>query len=392
MALTNTLANLSNFLKTIYEPQLVDLIAGEGRLLGWLPKKTARGYDFKTGLEFGAGGGGFTGRGGARPAHVYEPEALQADVAIKVWQMKFDISRPALIGASTSEQAFEDMLSLISRRCFKTLRSTINAVLYRGYLEEVKSFSSNTWTVKGSVDPLRHLANQYIDSYDGSGNKHCDSYKIERIASDTTFVTTGSGNDPQADDYIYLEDSYGNQPDPLTTIISDTGTVNGIDKSKYYLWQSFVYDANDTDLNIEVLIKALHKVEADGASRVNMILLTSPSVLQKYHDTLLAYGRFTGEGPLKLDGGYVAPLTFSGVPLVPDIACPDGYLFFLEKSAIGLWQIRPPEFPCKTETGMVFYADSSYDGYWWDLAWDIQLFSPIPRRLALYKNINTTIS
>jgi len=129
----------------------------------------------------------------------------------------------------------------------------------------------------------------------------------------------------------------GNASDPLklqglVQLVAATGTIGNIDSSAQTWWRSYV------DSTAEVLDDADMETAFNTASReagpVNLII-TTQSLYEKYMD--LVKGTIVTQKPnammaeLGFDG-----VTFKGVPIVWDISCPAGYMFFLNTEYIGL--------------------------------------------------------
>lgn len=121
----------------------------------------------------------------------------------------------------------------------------------------------------------------------------------------------------------------------LQIALATSGVYAGIDRGAGGYTGFFdpkTVDASNTGLTLEALDEAIFEVEREGGKP--SIILASPSNYRRIGFALAPDRRFGGT-QMKLDGGWTA-LDFHGVPVVRDFNCPDGYVYVLDESTLGI--------------------------------------------------------
>lgn len=113
---------------------------------------------------------------------------------------------------------------------------------------------------------------------------------------------------------------------------STTLDYAGITRSSDRFYDPKTIDASATGLTLEALSEGLFEVEREGGTP--SIILVSPANYDRVGFALAPDRRFGGM-QMKLEGGWTA-LDFHGVPVVRDYNCPDGYVYVLDESTLGI--------------------------------------------------------
>jgi hypothetical protein len=126
--------------------------------------------------------------------------------------------------------------------------------------------------------------------------------------------------------------SFGKELTGLSSIVSDTGSLHGIDPTEVGSWKSTVVSGvgNITELGLINLVQSVDKKGGDVD-----VFLASPGVFNAYWSLLTSLRRFTNGA--ELTGGQRA-FTFEGVgkpiKFVSDYAAPKGTLFALSSKEL----------------------------------------------------------
>jgi len=153
-------------------------------------------------------------------------------------------------------------------------------------------------------------------------------------------------------DFYSAQADGGNGMVGLRAICAETGTVGEIEKRKYSWWQGNVKNAGGADLNWTLLNEMWYKTKKYGMGDPATVILCSQGVLQKYEDNLSkvvvtgssgtgypnVYLQMQADKVAKtIDGGFRA-FSFKQIPMISDLYCPAGYLFFVNENYLH-WRV-----------------------------------------------------
>jgi len=149
----------------------------------------------------------------------------------------------------------------------------------------------------------------------------------------------------------------------VTSIVSDTGTLHGVNPATYPFWKSYqkaiggaVSDAVIRDAKDGVGFES--GVDLDEG--VDFALISTRGIRRRYADTLLSVKRFTNVEATKLNGGFSA-LTFDESPWFTDDSCPLGSVVGL--SLKDLFWAQMSDWEWMQEDGKVLKHESRKDRY-----------------------------
>lgn len=126
----------------------------------------------------------------------------------------------------------------------------------------------------------------------------------------------------------------------LQAIVSDAGTIGGIDRSSYAWWKANVSDQklgspdDDAWTYDELAAGAIQDIirEMYGKCSVDNdrpdLIVTTQVLFDAYEESLSAQKRFGASSDSLADAGF-NNLLYRGTPIVVDDHCPDGMMFFL---------------------------------------------------------------
>jgi hypothetical protein len=149
----------------------------------------------------------------------------------------------------------------------------------------------------------------------------------------------------------------------LASIVSDSGTLHGINPATYPFWKSYKKTAAGAIAD-SVFRDALDGVGfesgVDLEAGTDYALITTRGIVRRYADTLLSVKRFTNADSVKLHGGFTAVL-FDEHPLFRDDQCPVGTAYGL--SLGDLFWAQESDWEWMEEDGKVLKWESRKDRY-----------------------------
>lgn len=150
----------------------------------------------------------------------------------------------------------------------------------------------------------------------------------------------------------------------LDSIVSDTGTLHGVNPTTYGFWKSFkdtsggaISDRKIRDAKDGVMFES--GVDIDG-SGLDYVMVTTRGIRSRYADTLLALKRFNDAQSTKLQGGFSA-LMFDDNPMFIDDSCQVGRLYGLALNKL-FWS-QMSDWDWMEEDGKVLKWESRRDRY-----------------------------
>lgn len=274
-------------------------------------------------------------------------------------------------------QAFIDVMDREMTGLKDDIVKDSNRIFYgdgSGKLAAVTADGVNTVT----VDDIRFLEeDQMIDIVSTAGTVRAANRKITAI-NEATKVVTYDGADASASvvatDILVRTGDYGLEPQGLTSIVRDSGTLFNVDPTTAdgRKWKA-VRNANggaNRALSESLMINLSNDIRRNGGK--TSLILTSLGVRTQYFNLLKGERRFTNT--TKFDGGFEALAFHHGrdIPLVDDVDAPGNKLWFLDESSFKVYQEGPWEW--EDTDGSVWQRVTGYDAFeaymvkYWELA------------------------
>lgn len=149
----------------------------------------------------------------------------------------------------------------------------------------------------------------------------------------------------------------------LTSLISDSGVLHGLNPATYPWWKSYVKnvggavsDAVLRDAKDAVMFESGFDLE----SGLDFALITTRGIRRRYADTLLSLKRFNDAQSVKLHGGFTAVM-FDENPIFVDDQCPVSTIFGVALNK--LFWARMNDWDWMEEDGNVLKWESRRDRY-----------------------------
>ncbi len=149
----------------------------------------------------------------------------------------------------------------------------------------------------------------------------------------------------------------------LTSIVSDTGSLHGVNPATFPLWKSYLKNVAG-GVSDAVLRDAKDSVGFESGvdldEGIDFALISTRGIRRRYADTLLSVKRFTNAESVKLHGGFTA-LWFDENPFFVDDQCPVGTLVGISLKDLFWSQLSDWEW--MEEDGKVLKHESRKDRY-----------------------------
>lgn len=138
--------------------------------------------------------------------------------------------------------------------------------------------------------------------------------------------------------FITRANSYDKEPIGISTIVNDSGALFNVDPAVQPVWKAVVNHNSGTPRAIseQMMIKMIDDIRLNGAK--TSLILTSLGVRRSYFMLLTQQRRYVEMR--KFEGGYTGLAFNSGyeVPIVEDVDCPPGNMFFLDESSLTVYR------------------------------------------------------
>lgn len=313
--------------------------------------------------------------GGALPPAGNQKYVKQR-VPIRQNYAQIQISGPAMRSMKSDRGSFVRALNSETKGAMTDLRKDVNRQLFGtsdGVLVAVGAGSTTTvitFAATATDVQKRHIeVGSLVDIGTASPFTSVGVAREVTAVTATTFtVTPAFAVAPAAADSVVRHGSGGSGSDQkeltgIQDIVSDTGTLFGVDPSVEPVWKSTVLGNSGTlrQFTENLAAQGLHQVTIAGGDEVNLIV-TSDGVHRAYSNNLTALKRFPKT--LNLDGGYAAlSITAGGgeVPLVWDVDAPNNTAFGLDTDR--LMQHQRSDWDWMDEDGAILSRVSGFDAY-----------------------------
>jgi hypothetical protein len=289
MAQTNTALTLDGLFKSVYgEEGPVNLLPDMSIVQSMVPFNSANktGKSYEVPVVVSTAQGFSYGAADATITLNTEVAATLKNISVKGAQIvgQASINYDAASRSSSSKQAFKDSAGLVVQNLFESHSRKLEAsLLYGGSgIGTVASLASQviTLTAASFADGL----------YIGSEGMEIDVYQADKTtlrqanltitAVDPalyTLTVSGTTTGIVSTDVIFVKGSVGKECFGLDAIITNTGSMFGVDAAAYSLWKGSSYACGSAPLTMaKVLSGAAQAIARGGLSR-DAVLLVHPS-------------------------------------------------------------------------------------------------------------------
>lgn len=182
----------------------------------------------------------------------------------------------------------------------------------------------------------------------GAAVKNGEVFPVRASADSTTSVPNNSQN---------------KEIQGLASIVSNTGTLHGINPATYSWWKSYV-NSEGGAIGDDILHLAKDEVGfeqgIDVDNGLDFALVTTRGLRRRYASTLTSVKRFNDAESVRLHGGYTA-LMFDENPIFVDDQCPLGTVYGLALNR--LFWAQMSDWDWMDEDGKVLKWESRKDRY-----------------------------
>ena len=414
----NTVATLDGHFKEIYAKNIRDLVPEGMKILKMVDFASAEkllGKQYHQpvtlGLEHGFTYGGSEGNAFLLNAAIASPNR---DAVVSGYEMVLvsAISVGAASRSVSSKGAFEQETKRLVQNMLKSsqIRLEIQLMYGQSGIARVASISGNDLVIcnaewaagiwAGSKNAALEIRSQ-AGALRGYCNVSKPSLKTKTISVDLVPAGVTGNADPEnsAADVIYFKGSYGKEFAGLHKIITNTGTLFGIDSTEYDLFQGNVVNVG-TDFSAGAAFISFDKVEdaiavamEKGLTEEDVIALVNPKHWNKLMTEQAAKRMYDQSYSAdKLEQG-TNKLVFHGqnglIEVHASLFCKEGYAYVFppkELERIGSADIT---FERPGMEGKFFREMESANGYELRAYTDQALFTSAPGKMTVLKYIKT---
>lgn len=420
-------AHLDAALKTVYGPDMVDLINKatpaldrfeEAKDVEWMGKVYE--YPIKIGRTQGVGA---YSEGGAIPT-AGRVKTAPVRVPVRYNGGRITLTAQAIEVSESSRGAWVPALKLEMDDLIDNLRNDRARAIWgdgRGVFCLVNDATPNgSATVgvdapggfAGAVNGARFLNEGMIMGAvnPATGTLRAGIRTVQTVASDGTSVTFDSAPGVWADnDYLVRvastsvtdvsDSSYQKEPMGLSGLVDDgtnVATLHGVNRTTVPLWASTVIGSVGP-WSADVVQRAIDVARQVGGGNIAELWMHD-STRRTYVNSMESDRRYMGADLMRPDGGTAAAkggrITFGGLPIYEDRFCPYGSVFLLDPSGMeryvlqkGKWEDRDGSVLTRVGTGSG--AQHAFEGFFY--IWD-NFGCRYPNRCARLDGISTSIA
>lgn len=393
MATANTLATLNGLFKEVYASKLEQLIPDGVKLYKMIPfasreKQIGNNYNQPVilGAEHGITYGGPDDDAfNLNPAVAGQIKNAQVRGNPKVMRSLLGYTS-ASRAAGGGTKAFEDATKYLVANMLRSMHKRLEVELLYGQagLGVVASTAGVTVTISDAEWAPGIWAggeNMPIEIRNAAGNVSRGTATITNVSLETKTLTLSAlPGGTVATDVIWYFGAYGNEFAGLHKIITNTGSLFGIDASVYSLWKGNAY-ASAGVLSLEkielAVAKAVEKgLDSDLTCIVNPsvfgVLVADEAALRKYDSSYKPAQGENGFSSLKFHA-------LNGVVTIePSIHCKQGYAYLMEKNSFMRIGSSDVTFKRPAAEGEFFRDVENSAAYEMRLWTDQALFTPTP--------------
>lgn len=305
MAQHNSAATLDGLFKKIYGPKgPVNLIPDNSILQELVPFSKAQrtGHSYNTPVVLSSEQGFSYGLADETITLNDAVAATLKEVTVKGAQIvgQASINYDAAARSTSSEAAFMDGAHLIVKNLYQAASRRLEATLLYGStgIGTVSSLSSQDiiLTAASFADGLwMGMEGAVIDVYTSAGAVRQAGLTVTAINPDTyTITVTGTTTGIVSTDVVYPKGAYGKECYGLDAIMTNTGSMFGVDASAYSLWKASSYAAGGA-LTMAKILSAVSKAVSKGGLNDDAVVLVHPSSWNNLNANEAALRHYTDE-------------------------------------------------------------------------------------------------
>lgn len=301
--------------------------------------------------------------------------------------------------ASGGKQAFEDATKYLVQKMLRSLTRRLELNLLYGQvgIAEVGGVAGQVVTIKASewasgiwsgAENMKVEFRSPAGALRGTASVNNVDIATRQVTFDLVPATVAN------DDVIYFAGSYNKEAPGVHKIITNTGSLFGIDAGDYSLWKGNVFQkAAPSKLSFIDVERAVElTVEKGMESKATLLIATSS--WGDLLDELLVKRQFDSSYQSgKAEVGHDS-ITFRAqnglVEIVPSIHVKAGYAYLLSTSEMMRCGSTDITFDRPGREGQFFLDLPSHNGYGLRLYSDQTLFCEAPGHLAIISNIDST--
>ena len=385
------LAELKNYYQGPIKDQFnedVPILRGSEKVKqGWTGYQIVRPLRVRRNQGIGA-----TSDGGILPS-IGRQGTVQATITSAFNYLRFGVTGPMIKASANDVGAFVRSAAYELEMGYKDLTSDVNRQVSwdgTGDLAAVNAntTASTTLVIKGreSTEPALKFVDVGLvfDVYSGS-TQVAASITVTAVSGTpsaaTATLTLSAPVTVTAGDILVRANSFGYEmAGLLSSINSDTSTLNGVDRSVYPSYQSNAIAVAGNALSLDYLQQGYNAAVLRGGAKLSALYSDFAS-LRMYQKLLTADKRYVNT--IKGDGGFASKdqyyMDFNSIAWVPDKDCPTR-VFFLQPDVLKLYILAEMEFA--DETGSMYIAQTSADQFEVRVRHFSQLFNEMPSACA----------
>lgn len=314
MAQVNTVTTLAGLFKTVYADSIVDLQPDNSILQKMVKfretEKIGKSFDVpvilasEQGVTYAAAGDGAITLNSA-VASTMKNASIDGNQIFIRGQIDYE----AAAKAEKSTVAFKNGTSLLVENLMESASRRLEMSMLYGQkgLATVASLSSQVITIttgQMAAGIWAGMENAVIDVYQGAtGSVRQAGLVISSMDLDgRTLTVTGTTTGIVSGDTIYFKGAYGKEMAGLDKIITNTGSLFGIDASQYALWSGSSYSAGSAALTQAKLNSAVQKAVAKGGLNEDVVVLVNPLTWGNLNSDQSALRQYTDKDPKAQNG------------------------------------------------------------------------------------------
>ncbi len=261
------------------------------------------------------------------------------------------------------------------------LRDDINRQLFTGSTGQIAIITSGATSATQAVSSTQYMFEGMLLDIDNDAG-----VTILTVDSETQITLTGSITTVTNDVIRRAGVASGQELQGLGEIVSNTGTIQGINPTNFAWWKANVIgsDASPASLNEIDMEKAVDQAEEKGG-KIDYVI-TSFAGRREYFKLLQSQKRFADMQAVTLRGGFRAIL-FNDIPVVVDRHCQRTAavtrFYFLDSSKLGHY--RMADFDWMQEDGAIWariVGSSGREAYEATLVYDAEFATNARRQLS----------
>lgn len=331
-----TLNNADNALKSFYLEALTDTLNNKANAFLAKIEKTSKnvvGKDVKVLVKTSYNGGISAGtEDGALPT-AGANQYMEIVSPLKNLYGTIEISDKALRASANNEGAFvnllnDEMQSLVQSATFNFSRMLFGTT--DGLLAEVLTMNNDNFalnTVAYIVEGMR------LDAYNREGVLIAEGLVVTAVDYESRNITCNGDVDNMEDDaLLYMHGSKGNEISGLTDIF-ECENLYGVDRSNRVM-QPYQME-NVGEISEMKIQKAIDAIEEKSGAKINLIVCS----WDVRRAVIAHFNKYKTMLPtMEVEGGFKA-ISFNGIPIVVDRACPAGTMYLLNTDDFKLCQL-----------------------------------------------------